>query len=196
VGARLCRCAQVERITTIAVLAVAFVLLAILPASASASASWDRLLAPESACPGQSDGSLPRPIQVQSMICMHNWARSQEHLSALSVSRQLRASSNRKAHDIKRCGEFSHSACGRNAFYWEQRFGFFRGTYGAGENLALTYGADTTVRGTMDLWLNSTEHRQNLLMPRYRDVGMALVTGTFHGSRGAHIWVAQFGYHH
>jgi uncharacterized protein YkwD len=48
----------------------------------------------------------------------------------------------------------------------------------------------------MDLWLNSTEHRQNLLMPRYRDVGMALVTGTFHGSRSAHIWVAQFGYHH
>ena len=184
------------RIPTIAVLAVAFVLLAILPASASASGHWDRLLAPESACPGQSDGSLPRPIQVQSMICMHNWARSQEHLSALSVSRQLRASANRKAHDIKRCGQFSHYACGRNPFYWEQRVGFFRGSYGAGENLALTFGSETTVRGAMDLWLNSPEHRRNLLAPQYRNVGISLVTGRFRGNGDAHIWVAQFGYHH
>ena len=130
------------------------------------------------------------------MICMHNWARSQERLSALSVSRQLRASANRKAHDIKRCGQFSHYACGRNPFYWEQRVGFFRGSYGAGENLALTFGSDTTVRGAMDLWLNSPEHRRNLLAPQYRNVGISLVTGRFHGNGDAHIWVAQFGYHH
>ena len=184
------------RIPTIAVLAVAFVLLAVLPASASASAPWDRLLAPESACPGQSDGSLPRPIQVESMICMHNWARSQEHLSALGVSRQLRASANRKAHDIKRCGQFSHTACGRYVFYWERRVGFFRGSYGAAENLALTFGSGTTVRDAMDLWLNSPEHRRNLLAPQYRNVGISLVTGRFRGNGNAHIWVAQFGYHH
>jgi uncharacterized protein YkwD len=179
----------------IALLAAACALF-VIPASASASGSWDRLLAPESACPGQSDGSLPRPVQVQAMICMHNWARSQEQLSGLSVSKQLRASSNRKAHDIKRCGQFSHYACGRNPFYWEQRAGFLRGTYGVGENLAFTTGTNNTVREAMDLWLNSTEHRQNLLAPQYRQVGISLVTGRFRGNRDAHIWVAQFGYHH
>ena len=173
-------------------LAVAFVFLAVLPASASASAPWDRLLAPESACPGQSDGSLPRPIQVQSMICMHNWARSQEHLSALGVSRQLRASANRKAHDIKRCGQFSHSACGRNVFYWERRVGFFRGSYGAGENLALTFGSDTTVRGAMDLWLNSPEHRRNLLDPSFRIVGVGALRGTFSGRPGTLMVTTDF----
>lgn len=130
------------------------------------------------------------------MLCLHRWARHQSHLSGLHVSKQLRASSARKARDIKRCHQFSHYACGRDAFYWEQRVGFFRGTYGAGENLALTYGADTTPRATMDLWLNSPEHRRVLLSRRYRNVGMRLVTGSFEGNSGAHIWVAQFGYHH
>src|SRR5262245_58752383 len=157
----------------ILLLAVAVALLAV-PASASASGPWDRLLAPESACPGQDDASLPARTQVNAMLCMHRWARHEEHLSGLHISKRLRASSNRKARDIRHCRQFSHYACGRNAFYWEQRVGFFRGTYGAGENLALTYGADTTVRGAMDLWLNSPEHRRVLLTPRYRQVGLTL----------------------
>ena len=130
------------------------------------------------------------------MICMNRWARSREHRSGLHVSKQLRASSARKAQDIRRCEQFSHEACGRNPFYWEQKVGFFRGTFGAGENLALTYGEDTSPHGTMELWLNSPEHRSVLLSPSYRNVGMTLITGQFDGNTGAHIWVAQFGYHH
>jgi uncharacterized protein YkwD len=182
------------RVRIIALFAAVCALFAV-PATASASGPWDRLLAPETACPGQDDASLPAVTQVKAMICMHRWARHQVHLSGLHVSKQLRSSSTRKARDIRHCRQFSHYACGRDAFYWEQRVGFFRGTYGAGENLALTYGEDTTVRGAMDLWLNSPEHRHVLLTPRYRDVGVTLVTGPFRGG-SAHIWVAQFGYRH
>jgi uncharacterized protein YkwD len=167
-----------------------------LPATASASDPYAGLLAPESACPGQFDASLPASTQEETMVCLSRWARHHHHLSGLHVSKQLRASSTHKARDIRRCHDFSHYACGRNAFYWEQRVGFFRGTFGAGENLALTYGADTSPRGTMDLWLNSPEHRSVLLSPRFRNIGMALVTGHFDGNDGAHIWVAPFGYHH
>ena len=165
------------------------------PALASAD-TYAGLLAPDSACPGQNDASLPVATQVNAMVCMQRWARDQQRLPGLRVSKQLRASSTRKALDIRHCGQFSHYACGRDAFYWEQRVGFFHGTYGAGENLALTYGTDTTVRGAMDLWLNSAEHRRTLRTSRYRDVGVTLVTGQFDGNDGAHIWVAQFGYHH
>ena len=49
-------------ITALLVVACA---LFVIPASASASGSWDRLLAPESACPGQIDGSLPRPVVIR-----------------------------------------------------------------------------------------------------------------------------------
>jgi uncharacterized protein YkwD len=180
----------------IAVAALLTCALLALPATSSASGSWDRLLAPESACPGQNDASLPVRAQENAMICMHRWARAQQNVSGLHLSKKLQAASRRKARDIQRCGQFSHYACSRNPFYWEQRVGFFRGAYGAGENLALTFGPNTTVRSAMNLWLNSTEHRQNLLAPQYREVGISLVTGRFRGSRGAHIWVAEFGYHH
>jgi uncharacterized protein YkwD len=184
----------VKWVRHIALAAVAGMLL-VAPAVSNAE-SWDSLLAPESACPGQSDSSLAAAAQEHTMICMHSWARHQENLSGLHTSKRLRASSARKARDIRHCGQFSHYACRRNAFYWEQRFGYFRGSFGAGENLALTYGADTTPHGTMELWLNSPEHRSVLLSPRFRNVGITLVTGPFDGNTGAHIWVAQFGYHH
>jgi uncharacterized protein YkwD len=165
------------------------------PASASASGSWDNLLAPESACPGQSNPSSPVPAQEATIVCMHNWARAQQGLGPLHVSKQLRASSRDKAKDIKRCRQFSHEACGRNAFYWFHRVGFMRGRYGAGENLAFGSGPLGTVRDTMSAWLNSDVHRSVLLTPSFDEVGISVVTGRLSG-RTVDIWVAHFGYHH
>jgi uncharacterized protein YkwD len=179
----------------IALAAVASALLAA-PAAANASGSWDSLLAPESACPGQSDASLPAATQVQTMICMHRWARAQQGLSGLHVSKQLRSSSGRKAHDIKRCKDFSHDACGRDAFYWFRKVGFLRGSYGAGENLEFGNGEAGTVRGAMSAWLNSDEHRTVLLTPNFDDIGISVTSGRFKGFNNVAIWVAHFGYHH
>lgn len=166
----------------------------IIPASASASGSWDKLLAPESACPGQSDPSQSVAAQEQTIVCMHNWAREQQGLSALHISRKLQTSSHRKAKDIKRCRQFSHEACGRNAFYWFRRVGFMRGHYGAGENLAFGSGPLGTVRDTMSAWLNSTIHRTVLLTASWHEVGISVVRGHLDGRR-VDIWVAHFGYH-
>jgi len=181
------------RNVALAALACAFL---IVPADASASGSWDSLLAPESACPGQSDPSLSDTAQEQTMVCMHRWARAQQGISGLRVSKQLRASSARKARDIRRCQDFSHDACGRDAFYWFKRVGFLRGSFGAGENLELGNGEAATVRGAMSAWLNSDEHRSVLLTPNFDDVGISLVSGQFKGYSGVAIWVAHFGYHH
>ncbi len=171
-------------------------MLLFVPAAASASGPWDSLLAPESACPGQSDASAPAVAQEQTMVCMHRWARAQKGLSGLHVSKHLRSSSARKARDIRRCQDFNHDACGRDAFYWFKRVGFLRGTYGAGENLELGNGDAATVRGAMSAWLNSPEHRSVLLTRSFDDVGISLVRGQFKGYSGVAIWVAHFGYHH
>lgn len=183
------------RMRNIALVAFSAVML-VAPAGAAASGPWDSLLAPESACPGQTNASLPVAQQVRTMVCMHRWARAREGLGGLHVSKQLRASSGRKARDIKRCQQFSHNACGRNAFYWFKRVGFLHGTYGAGENLALGSGYAATVRGTMSDWLNSDEHRTILLSPSFDDIGVSVVSGKFQGHSGVAIWVAHFGYHH
>ena len=170
-------------------------LLALLPASASASGPWDTLLAPETACPGQSDPSQPVAVQEQTMVCMHNWARAQRGLRPLQMEGQLLRSSRKKARDISRCQQFSHEACGRNAFYWVRRVGFETGHYGAGENLEFGQGTMATVRGAMSAWLNSDIHRTDLLTPGWVDVGINLRRAKFDGQPGVAIWVAHFGYH-
>jgi uncharacterized protein YkwD len=166
-----------------------------LPASASASGQWDSLLAPESACHGQSNASAPAGAQIRTMTCMHNYARTKEGLAKLHPARPLHASAQRKAHDLRRCQQFSHDACGRDPFYWFQRVGFLKGWYGAGENLALGNGVAATVRGTMSDWLNSDEHRSVLLDRRFDEVGFGLVNGSFQRYTGVAFWVAHFGYH-
>jgi uncharacterized protein YkwD len=174
--------------------AAAFAILAA-PTGASASGQWDFLLAPESACPGQSDSSLSQAARGQVMVCMYNWARAQEGLPPLVVVKQLRISSTRKARDIRRCQQFSHEACGRNTFYWFRRVGFMRGSFGAGEILANGPAATWTARETMSEWLASDEHRPVILMPSFNEVGVSEVTGRLQGRTGMAIWVAHFGYH-
>ena len=166
------------------------------PATSSASDPYAGLLAPESACPGQTDPNLSDSAKAEAMVCMHRYARSHAGDGGIHSIKSLRSSSHHKARDIRRCGQFSHYACHRDAFYWFQRVGFFRGTYGGGENLALTYGSNSTVREAMDLWLNSDEHRRVLLTRQYDDIGVSVVSGHFDGNGGATIWVAHFGYHH
>lgn len=166
-----------------------------IPATAAASGPWDSLLAPESACPGQSEASAPGGVQELTMLCMHNYARAASGLVPVIASKQLRVSSARKAKDMKSCNDFSHEACGRSAFYWLRKVGFMRGTYGAGENLAFGSGALGSVRTIMSNWLNSDEHRTILLMPAYREIGIGMAEGKFLGHGGTQIWVAHLGYH-
>jgi uncharacterized protein YkwD len=184
-----------RRTRTILLAGLAVVALAV-PAVASAADPYEGLLAPESACPGQTDVGLSDSAKEQAMLCMHRFARSHAGAGGIHPVKSLRSSSQRKARDIRRCGQFSHSACGRDPFYWFNRVGFFRGSYGAGENLALTYGENSTVREAMDLWLNSDEHRHVLLTRDYDDIGLSVVSGSFDGQSDATIWVAHFGYHH
>jgi len=168
--------------------------LLIAPSAASAG-QWDSLIAPESACPGQSDPSMHAAAQVRTMLCMHAYARAQAGVPPLRVSKDLRASSSRKARDIRHCRQFSHQACGRDPFYWVRRVGFERGSWGAGENLALGAGPTGTVRSRMAAWIYSDAHRSILLTPQFDQVGISLVSGKYRRTRGAMIWVSHFGYH-
>ena len=168
-----------------------------LPAPQAASAYGpDRLLAPETACPHQTDSSRAISAQVKTMVCMHRYARRHAHRGGIHTVKKLRVSSNRKARDLRRCQDFSHTACGRDAFYWFRRVGYLTGSYGVGENIALGSGELGTARATMRAWLHSSGHRHTLLTARYDDLGIGMVRGTYQGYEGVQFWVAHFGYHH
>jgi uncharacterized protein YkwD len=58
-----------------------------------------------------------------------------------------------------------------------------------GENLAWAAGQARKIVG---LWLNSPEHRANLLRPGYRTVGVGARKGTFDGVSGALVVTTDF----
>src|SRR6266487_2152589 len=61
-----------------------------------------------------------------------------------------------------------------------------------GENLAWASGALAQARQIVSLWLNSPEHRANLLRPGYRTVGVGALKGTLDGVAGALVVTTDF----
>ncbi len=158
---------------------------------------YDSLLAPLDKCGGakQTDTSVSTAEQEAVMRCMHNYARAKAGRSALASNSLLTSSSDAKTADMMRCGQFSHTACGRETLYHVKRVGYTSGgCWGAAENIAWGSGSRGSVRSIMSRWLHSDGHRTNILNGRYREVGFGLRKGTFQGYSGAQVWTAHLGY--
>src|SRR5688500_14118712 len=101
-----------RRLVLLSTLSVAALLA--LAAPASADGPWDRLLAPQGSCGAQTDRGGSVRAQERAMRCLVNFARRAEGLAPLRKrGSRLSKAADRKAADILRCGEFSHTACGR-----------------------------------------------------------------------------------
>jgi uncharacterized protein YkwD len=175
-------------------LLVSLLVLSVLVATGVGTAQasgYDHLLASEAACPRQGDVSLDAAAQEQVMACMVNFARRQSGRPALTTDARLQDAADRKAQDIVRCQQFSHTACGRDFAFHIRAVGY--PMVAAGENIAWGSGRYGTVRSRMSGWLNSEGHRANLLGAQFTDQGIALVKATFLGRPGAQVWVNQFG---
>ena len=155
------------------------------------------LIAPETACPNQSDESLPVASQEATMGCMINFARSRASDAGLAGIPVLDNSSEDKASDIVQCGEFSHTACGRPFTYWLEQDGYLQpgACQQAGENIAWGTGELGTVRSILTAWVNSPDHLENMLSASYDELGVGLEVGPLNGYPDAHVWVTHFGSH-
>src|SRR6185436_20656588 len=60
----------------------------------------------------------------------------------------------------------------------------------AGENLAEGFDDNTTV---MDAWMNSPTHKENILKPEFREIGIGGARGTYQGEQNNTIVVIHFG---
>ncbi len=159
-------------------------------AATAAGAAPQRLVAPASACPGQTDLSAPTAGQVRAMRCLVNFARRGRGLPALAASGLLNRAADHKSADILRCGEFSHEACGHPFTYWMERLGY--PACGAGENIAWGSGRLAGVRSIFRSWMRSQGHRENILGP-FEEIGIGLRSGSLEGFSGARVWTQNFG---
>ncbi|MFT3863129.1 MAG: CAP domain-containing protein [Solirubrobacterales bacterium] len=153
------------------------------------------LIAPTSVCANQTDLGDSVAVQEQAMRCMTNYARRKARMHDLGNAANLDRSAADKNHDIIRCDEFSHYACGRPFTYWIQRSGYLASRcWRAGENIAWGSGDLATVRAIFTAWVHSPEHLSNIL-GRYSQIGIALKVGRLGHVAKAHVWTQDFGSH-
>ncbi len=152
---------------------------------------WVAYVAPSSSCKGDSD-----PLsQEREMVCLLNYARAQRGLARLRVVSLLDRSAMLKALAIKRCQDFSHTACGRPFGATFAAVGYEGAHETAfGENIAWATRTSADPRVIVADWLNSPHHRENLFNSAWVEQGIALLSvSRFLGNRDVEIWVSEFG---
>jgi len=114
-----------------------------------------------------------------------NQNRQADHLAILTVNPLLNEVAQLKADDMAAKGYFAHtSPDGKAPWYWFTQVGY-NYSY-AGENLAVDF---TDSQDVAVAWMNSPEHKANILKNEYTEVGTGVATGTFQGHQT--IFVAQ-----
>ncbi|MCL5114569.1 MAG: CAP domain-containing protein [Patescibacteria group bacterium] len=127
-------------------------------------------------------------ILPNSLVDETNAARASDDLSSLKPSALLGAAARDKANDMAKNGYFAHtSPTGVTPWYWFQKVGY-NFEY-AGENLAINF---IDSQDVMNAWMNSPEHRANILDSHFTQIGIATAEGTYEG-RPAIFVVQLFG---
>jgi uncharacterized protein YkwD len=128
----------------------------------------------------------------RSMLCLVNRTRLQHGLPSLRESHALDRSAFLRARAIRRCGQFSHTACGQPFGRVFALAGYRGGTYA--ENLAWGTSRLGSPLWTLGAWLRSPPHRSNLYRSGWREFGVAVVRARrLFGRRNVSVWVMQFG---
>jgi hypothetical protein len=170
-----------------------------LPSNAATSVvpgDFTAYVAPAGVCPGADDLAAPIDAQIRTELCLVNYARRVHGVPPLLTSPMLMRSASLKSSDIVRCEHFSHEACGADVRQSFADSGYFAPNVDSrfGENLAWGGSEAGSPRGALLGWLDSAEHRANLLRADWSEQGIALVhVPDFRGVEDTRIWVSHFG---
>jgi uncharacterized protein YkwD len=165
--------------------------LSVVPAATATTASHKRRHSPANhvaKCPGADAhvGSASRKLLQSAVVCLINQERAQHHLPLLEASSLLNRSAQGWTNVMVSSDQFSHGAnftsrISAAGYVWRS----------AGENIATGY---STPRGVVNAWMASTGHCQNILSPRFREVGTGVSRRPIAGlSSGGGTWTQDFG---
>lgn len=127
-------------------------------------------------------------ISFQALIDSTNQQRSSHGTASLSANEKLTYAAQLKARDIFAGQYWAHtSEKGIEPWYWFEKADYDYSV--AGENLAKNF---NTADAVVAAWMNSPEHRKNLLDGRYNDVGFAIERGELQGKQTT-VVVALYG---
>lgn len=122
------------------------------------------------------------------LYTLTNQAREAQHLPDLRANSKLEAAAQLKLADMISQDYFAHtSPSGVQPWTWFDKTNYDYQV--AGENLAMDF---TSSQQVMTAWLNSPEHRQNIMLPGFTDIGIAVGSGVISGQTRT-IVVQEFG---
>lgn len=154
--------------------------------------AWSAYLAPDSTCSSASDANAPAAVQTRAIVCLVNWARTQDRRRPLVERARLQLAAELKGQRVASCGQFSHTPCGMAVTSSVRAAGYRYSTFG--ENLFAGTVGRFSARDVVSAWLQSPPHRANLLSGHFHDFGAAPVraNGLLDGA-DAVVWTAAFG---
>ena len=116
-------------------------------------------------------------ISNQQLLILTNQQRQNNNLAPLTDNSELDQAAANKAADMFSKDYWAHnSPDGTTPWVFIKAAGY--NYIYAGENLARGFNSASDV---INAWMNSPEHRQNVLSPNYQNVGFAVATGTLTG---------------
>lgn len=122
------------------------------------------------------------------IISETNEARKNNNIVELKPNYQLDLAAQEKLEDMVKNNYFSHvSPSGTTPWFWIKSSAY--NYLYAGENLAIGF---TTADETVEAWLNSPSHKENLLNTNYREIGVAVGRANVDGVSGILV-VQMFG---
>ena len=138
----------------------------------------------------QTGGVLGRSadISTEALLQSTNRTRTDQQVPILSQNPKLSLAAEQKAADMFANQYWAHtSPDGVEPWVWVQKAEYHYAV--AGENLARDF---STADAVLTAWMNSPDHRDNVLNERFRDVGFAVANGEFDG-KPTTIVVAMYG---
>jgi len=148
------------------------------------------------AAPARSDAAAN---QLEHLVLVElNSVRRTHGLPPLRASALLSAAAENHSRAMGRFGFFAHESRDGSPFHERVRqfYGPKDERWSVGENL-LWSTAGIAAKKAIDLWMRSPGHRENILTPRWREIGLAAVSvagapGVF-GGRDVVIVTTDFG---
>jgi uncharacterized protein YkwD len=145
------------------------------------------LAIPAAASPAAGRTHVSMSALESGVLQQLNAIRTEHGLVPLRPSGRLTAAASQHSREMGADGYFEHSSADGSAFW--KRIGRWyvegsRAYWSVGENL-LWSSPDVDPAAALQIWMNSPEHRANILAHKWREIGIAAVhvpdaPGTFH----------------
>lgn len=126
-------------------------------------------------------------ITRDGVVGLVNQERVERGLNSLTVNDRLQTAAQWKADDMIEKDYWEHFHNGKSPWAWMNEAGYQY--LDAGENLAIDFSELELVHRA---WINSPTHKENIINPKYKEIGIGVASGDFEGHETT-VVVQMFG---